>query len=74
MKYDGIVIYSDLDGTLLNDKRGKLLKENMDAISHFVSQAGALPWQRARMERTTLINFPQLAINCPSIFFNGAGI
>lgn len=71
MKYDGIVIYSDLDGTLLNDKR-ELLKENMDAISHFVSQGGSFAVATGRMERTTLINFPQLAINCPSIFFNGA--
>lgn len=71
MKYDGIVIYSDLDGTLLDDRRA-LSKENMDAISRFVSQGGSFAVATGRMERTTLINFPQLAINSPSIFFNGA--
>jgi Cof subfamily protein (haloacid dehalogenase superfamily) len=71
MKYDGIVIYSDLDGTLLDDRR-KLSKENLDAISRFVSQGGSFAVATGRMERTTLINFPQLTINSPSIFFNGA--
>lgn len=71
MKYDGIVLYSDLDGTLLDEER-RLSKENIDAISHFVSQGGSFAIASGRMERTTLINFPQLPINCPSIFFNGA--
>lgn len=71
MKYDGIVIYSDLDGTLLNDER-KLSKENIDTISRFVSQGGRFAVASGRMERTTIINFPQLTINSPSIFFNGA--
>lgn len=71
MKYDGVVIYSDLDGTLLNKER-KLLQENIDAISRFVSQGGSFAAATGRMEKTTLINFPQLSINAPSIFFNGA--
>lgn len=71
MKYDGIVIYSDLDGTLLDDER-KLSKENIDAISRFVSQGGSFGIASGRMEKTTLIKFPQLITNSPSIFFNGA--
>ena len=71
MKYDGIVIYSDLDGTLLNDKR-MISEENIDAISHFVSHGGSFAVATGRMERTTLIKFPQLSFNAPGIFFNGA--
>ncbi len=71
MKYDGIVIFSDLDGTLLDDKRN-LSKENMDAITHFISQGGRFGVATGRMERTTTVKFPDLYMNIPSIFFNGA--
>lgn len=71
MKYDGIVIFSDLDGTLLDDDR-RLSQENYDAVARFVSQGGRFGVATGRMERTTLHNFPGLAINIPSIFFNGA--
>jgi len=71
MKYDGIVIYSDLDGTLLDSER-KLSKENMDAINYFISQGGRFGVATGRMERTTEIMFPELQLNVPSIFFNGA--
>ncbi|NLX63389.1 MAG: HAD family hydrolase [Clostridiaceae bacterium] len=71
MKYDGIVIYSDLDGTLLDSER-KLSKVNMDAINYFISQGGRFGVATGRMERTTEIMFPDLKLNVPSIFFNGA--
>jgi len=71
MKYDGIVIYSDLDGTLLDAERN-LSKENLDAINWFISQGGRFGVATGRMERTTDIMFPDLHLNVPSIFFNGA--
>lgn len=71
MKYDGIVLFSDLDGTLLNDQR-QLSRENLEAITDFVKQGGCFGVATGRMERTTLFNFPELPINTPSIFFNGA--
>lgn len=71
MKYDGIVIYSDLDGTLLDAER-ILSKENLDAINYFISQGGSFGVATGRMERTTSIMFPDLRLNVPSIFFNGA--
>lgn len=73
MKYDGIVLFSDLDGTLLNDDR-ELAKENLDAVSYFVKEGGRFGIASGRMERTTLINYPDLQVNTPSIFFNGATI
>lgn len=57
MKYDGIVIYSDLDGTLLDSERN-LSKENMDAINSFISQGGRFGVATGRMERTTTVKFP----------------
>ncbi|NLL67522.1 MAG: HAD family hydrolase [Clostridiaceae bacterium] len=71
MKYDGIVIFSDLDGTLLDEDR-KLSKENMDAISRFVQQGGSFGIATGRTEKALTFNFPDLNVNAPSIFFNGA--
>ncbi len=71
MKYDGIVLFSDLDGTLLDPQRN-LSPENVRAVSHFVKEGGRFGVATGRMERTTLIKFPELPINTPSIFFNGA--
>lgn len=71
MKYDGIVLFTDLDGTLLDDKR-QLSEENLDALRDFAGQGGRFGVATGRMERTTLYNFPDLPVNTPSIFFNGA--
>jgi Cof subfamily protein (haloacid dehalogenase superfamily) len=71
MKYDGIVIYSDLDGTLLDPQR-RLSPENVKAISYFVEEGGRFGVATGRMEQTTRLKFPELPINIPSIFFNGA--
>lgn len=71
MKYDGIVLFSDLDGTLLDDQR-QLSKENLEAISNFVKHGGRFGVATGRVEQTIRLRFPELPINTPSIFFNGA--
>lgn len=71
MKYDGIVLFSDLDGTLLNDQR-ELSAENLKAVRYFVENGGQFGVATGRMGRTVYLRFPELPINTPSIFFNGA--
>jgi Cof subfamily protein (haloacid dehalogenase superfamily) len=71
MKYDGIVIFSDLDGTLLNDQ-SELSKENIEAALSFVKQGGIFGVATGRTGWTMTAMFPGLPINTPSIFFNGA--
>jgi Cof subfamily protein (haloacid dehalogenase superfamily) len=71
MKYDGIAIISDLDGTLLDEERN-LSTENLEAIKEFIQYGGSFGVATGRMERTTRIKFPQLPVNVPSIFYNGA--
>lgn len=71
MKYDGIVIFSDMDGTLLDPER-KLSPENVKAVQHFIKEGGRFGVATGRMHRTTLVKFPELPINVPSIFYNGA--
>ncbi len=71
MKYNGIALFADLDGTLLDDNR-QLSDENLAAVKYFVDNGGSFAVATGRMERSTLINFPDLTINTPSIFYNGA--
>ena len=71
MKYSGIALFADLDGTLLDDKR-QLSDENLAAVRYFVENGGSFAVATGRMERSTLINFPELTVNTPSIFYNGA--
>lgn len=71
MKYDGIVLFSDLDGTLLDDER-RLIPENLEGIRYFVENGGRFGVATGRMGRTAYIKFSELPINTPSIFFNGA--
>lgn len=71
MRYSGIALFADLDGTLLDDKR-QLSDENLAAVRYFVENGGSFAVATGRMERSTLINFPELTVNTPSIFYNGA--
>jgi Cof subfamily protein (haloacid dehalogenase superfamily) len=71
LKYEGIALFSDMDGTLL-DRHRKLSDENIEAINYFINNGGCFGVATGRMERTTVYKFPQLRINTPSIFFNGA--
>ncbi|MCX7772137.1 MAG: Cof-type HAD-IIB family hydrolase [Clostridia bacterium] len=70
-KYEGVALFSDMDGTLLDQDRN-LSQENIDAVQEFIDQGGLFGVATGRMERTTILKFPQLPINTPSIFYNGA--
>lgn len=70
-KYEGIVLYSDLDGTLLDEQR-RLHPENQEAVRRFVAEGGRFAIATGRMERTIGINFPDLPVSLPCIFYNGA--
>lgn len=70
-KYAGIVLYSDLDGTLLDENRC-LSRENLEAVQLFIREGGRFAIATGRMEQTTRVNFPELPVNLPCIFYNGA--
>ena len=70
-QYAGVLLYSDLDGTLLTPQR-TLSPENLEAIHRFVSQGGLFGVATGRMERSLQLNFPALPTNLPCIFYNGA--
>ncbi|SKA97241.1 hypothetical protein SAMN05443428_12427 [Caloramator quimbayensis] len=72
-KYEGYLLVSDLDGTLL-DSNKNISKENIDAISHFVENGGLFAVATGRTEMNLFPYIKNLNINCPCILYNGSVI
>lgn len=62
-KFDGILIVSDLDGTLLNN-RSQIAQKNRDAIAYFESEGGRFTYISGRVARCLKPIFDMM---CPSI-------
>jgi len=72
-KFDGILICSDLDGTLLkNDKT--VSKENLDAIEYFKREGGYFTFITGRMPYFAYNIYNMLRPNAPVGCINGGGI
>ena len=71
--FDGILLVSDMDGTLLNSK-SEISRENQAALEYFVAHGGLFTVATGRMEGSLRRFLPYLPINAPSIFYNGAVI
>lgn len=72
-KYNGYVIYTDLDGTLLNDKK-EVSPENRKAIEHFIKNGGKFSIATGRAFEATEKYIKGLKIDIPSIVYNGGMI
>ena len=74
-KYDGILICSDLDGTLCNSKK-EFSRENLDAINYFMQNGGRFSlstgrnWQYAKglEEKGVYCNAPVITMNGAMIY------
>lgn len=72
-KFDGILICTDLDGTLFkNDKT--ISKENLDAIEYFKSEGGYFTFITGRMPFFSHDAINIVKPNCPFGCINGAGV
>ena len=72
-KFDGILICTDLDGTLYkNDKTISI--ENKDAIEYFEREGGAFTFITGRMPYYSMDAFNAVAPNVPFGCVNGAGV
>lgn len=72
-KFEGILICTDLDGTLLrNDKT--ISRENIDAIEYFKSEGGLFTFITGRMPYYVSDMYNTINPNCPFGCVNGAGI
>lgn len=72
-KFDGILMCTDLDGTLLrNDKT--ISRENKEAIEYFKSEGGLFTFITGRMPYYVSDMYEAINPNCPFGCVNGGGI
>ena len=72
-KFDGYLLVSDMDGTLLNSK-GKLSEENRKAIDYFVENGGKFTLATGRMVPSVRRFIDKVNTNLPIILYNGTKI
>lgn len=72
-RYNGYLIVSDLDGTLINSNH-KISKQNQKAISAYVKNCGYFAVATGRSEINVKPFMEHIDINCPCILYNGAMI
>ena len=72
MRYDGVLLCSDFDGTLAY--YGKVSKENIEAIKMFQENGGLFTLSTGRTPYFITENFKDLKVNAPMICVNGASI
>ena len=72
-KFDGILICTDLDGTLYK-KDKTISKENLDAIEFFKAEGGKFTFITGRMPFVSKTAYEEINPNCPFGCINGGGI
>jgi len=72
MRYDGILLCSDFDGTLAVN--GKVSKENLDAIRFFQENGGLFTLSTGRTPEFIAKTVSELTVNAPMISVNGASL
>lgn len=74
-KFDGIMIFSDIDGTFIDDDRNTVSR-NLEAVRRFTAEGGTFAFATGRMERNTPKAVPDITelTNFPTILSNGANI
>lgn len=72
-KFDGVLLVSDIDGTLLN-KRHELTAPVREALASFTARGGLFTVATGRSFAGTAVLRPSLPLNAPVIHSNGAYI
>lgn len=71
--FQGIMLISDMDGTLLN-KDGEISEKNIEAIKEFIALGGKFTVATGRMKKGIEKFLDKLPINAPAVIFNGSSI
>ena len=71
--FDGVLICTDLDGTLLNRNR-TISEENLRAIEHFKANGGIFTFITGRMPFYAAHFCDMIKTNAPFGCVNGAGV
>lgn len=72
-KFDGYVIYTDLDGTLLNDDK-EVCEKNKEAIEYFINYGGKFSIATGRAFEAAEKYIENINVDIPAIVFNGGAI
>lgn len=72
-KFDGILICTDLDGTLLNSEH-RISKENLEAIEYFKQEGGIFTFVTGRMPFFVSDMYEVVQPNAPFGCVNGGGL
>ncbi len=72
-KFDGILLCSDLDETLLTSDR-EISKENKRALEYFMAEGGKFTFATGRVPHGAKLNLKYIIPNIPMICFNGGAI
>jgi len=72
-KYDGWLIVSDMDATLLSDDH-TVCERNREAISRFKANGGKFTVATGRVLPAVIMYMDAIAINAPAVLHNGAKI
>lgn len=73
MKFQGILLCTDLDGTLLSSD-GRISDENRSAIEYFQREGGRFTFVTGRPPEVTRPLLQQIQPNAPVVCLNGGGI
>ncbi len=73
MKYNGKLILTDMDATLLTDDK-RISEKNLKAIEYFIENGGFFSIASGRAVEAAREFFPPLKINAPAVLYNGAMI
>lgn len=73
-KFQGILICTDLDDTLLTTDDKRLTVQNRDAIEYFMSEGGTFTFATGRVPMGARLILDFITPNAPMICFNGGGI
>ena len=70
-KFDGALLASDMDGTLLNSEH-EVSRENIEALEYFTKNGGKFALATGRMIHAINLYAQMLPVNAPIIALNGA--
>lgn len=73
LSMSGILLVSDVDGTLVTDK-GIIPERNISALERFIEKGGRFAFATGRSVMGTLKYAARVPVNTPYIVYNGAGI
>lgn len=72
-KFDGILLCTDLDGTLLSSE-STVSEENIKAINYFKEEGGKFTFVTGRVPKGAGLMRKWVEPNAPIVVFNGAGV